>query len=366
MKIKEVEARVGMTRANIRYYEKEGLLRTTVRNENNYREYTEEDIEQLQKIKILRLLGISPADIKLLNADAISMEEIMKKRVEELEREAKQIQDIHRICETIIDKQIDVHSLTEEILTGDRAVWMQRMEELIHKDIVNEVVTRKQVNSTIAGMLAWGYLICAAVTTFLFTIGNDSKIVEALFTNKKISGAIFDGYYGMNWALWGMAILTVIALFSIYYSANVVTHLISFHISAILLSPLLMGIFNRMPGGNVSGTTFAVLWLMLVAYIVLLYVLCLKWDKMFTQMRYTVLIAFIYTAICTVIAALTLKYWMGAMALLLLFTVFAGMKWTIAVTDRSTFNRYYAVRHAGSIMNIIGLVTWSVGYDNKR
>ena len=45
MKIKEVEARVGMTRANIRYYEKEGLLNTTVRNENNYREYTEEDIE---------------------------------------------------------------------------------------------------------------------------------------------------------------------------------------------------------------------------------------------------------------------------------------------------------------------------------
>ena len=63
MKIKEVENRVGMTRANIRYYEKEGLLSTTIRNENNYREYTEEDVEQLQKIKILRLLGIAPADI---------------------------------------------------------------------------------------------------------------------------------------------------------------------------------------------------------------------------------------------------------------------------------------------------------------
>jgi hypothetical protein len=47
------------------------------------------------------------------------------------------------------------------------------------------------------------------------------------------------------------------------------------------------------------------------------------------------------------------------------FTVFAGMKWTIAVTDRETFNRYYAVRHAGTIMNLVGLVTWSVGYNNK-
>ena len=366
MKIKEVEARVGMTRANIRYYEKEGLLKTTVRNENNYREYTEEDIEQLQKIKILRLLGIAPADIKLLNAEAISMEEIMRKRVEELEREAKQIQDIHRICETIIDKQIDVHSLNEEVLTGDRAVWMQRWEELIHKDIVNEVVTRKQVNSTITGMLAWGYLICAAVTTIIFTIGNESKIVDALFTNKKLSGPFMDGRYGMNWMLWGMGIVTVIALFSIYYSANVVTHLISFHISAIFLSPLLMGVLNRMPGGNVSGTTFTVLWLMLVFYIILLYILSLKWEKMFTKMRYTFLVAFIYTVLCTIIAAVTLRYWMGAMALLLLFTVFAGMKWTMAVTDRTTFNRYYAVRHAGCIMNIIGLVSWSVGYDNKQ
>ena len=78
MKIKEVENRVGMTRANIRYYEKEGLLGTTTRNENNYREYTEEDVEQLQKIKILRLLGIAPADIKLLNADAVTMEALMQ------------------------------------------------------------------------------------------------------------------------------------------------------------------------------------------------------------------------------------------------------------------------------------------------
>lgn len=365
MKIKEVEARVGMTRANIRYYEKEGLLKTTVRNENNYREYTEEDIEQLQKIKILRLLGIAPSDIKLLNADAISMEELMKKRVEELEREAKQIQDIHRICETIIDKQIDVHSLNEEVLTGDRAVWKQRMEDLIHKDIVNEVVTRKQVNSTIAGMLAWGYLICAAVTTLMFTIGKDSRIVKELFTNEKMGGPFMDGRYGINWILWGLLIVTVIALFSVYYSANVVTHLISFHVSAILLSPLLMGVLNRMPGGNVSGTTFTVLWMMLIIYVVLIYILSLKWGKMFAQMRYSILVSLVYTATCTAIATVMLEYWMGAMVLLLIFTVFTGMKWTMAVTDRNTYNRYYAVRHAGSMINIVGLVSWSVGYNNK-
>jgi len=360
MKIKEVEARVGMTRANIRYYEKEGLLNTTVRNENNYREYTEEDIEQLQKIKILRLLGIAPADIKLLNANAISMEEIMKKRVEELEREAKQIQDIHKICETIIDKKIDVHSLNEEVLTGDRAVWMQRWEELIHKDIVNEVVTRKQVNSTIAGMLAWGYLICAVVTMIMFSVGD--KLINALYTSDR--EIVTFGVLGA---------VMVVALFSIYWTANVTAHMISFHISALLLAPFLTGIVKFMLGmfgtnptmGTVSGLQYIGFWLVLAIYIVLFYILSLKWNKMFTKIRYSLLISTIYTVVFAVILAMTSEYWLVITVILFLITTFTGMKWTMAVTDRKTFNRYYAVRHAGCMINFWGLITWSVGYDNK-
>ena len=289
MKIKEVEARVGMTRANIRYYEKEGLLNTTIRNENNYREYTEEDVEQLQKIKILRLLGIAPSDIKLLNADAISMEEIMRKRVEELEREAKQIQDIHKICETIIDKKIDVHSLNENILTGDRAVWMQRMEELLSKDIVNEIVTRNQVNKTIAGMLAWGYLICAAVMTILFTIGNN--FVDLLYSNDK--AVVTFGALGA---------VMVIGLFSIYWTANVTAHLISFHISALFLAPFLTGVVKFMYGTassikEMSMIPFAGFWLILVLYVGVIYILSQKWSKMFTKIRYSLLAAAIYTGV---------------------------------------------------------------------
>ena len=43
MQIKDVERLTGMPRANIRYYERQGLLERTNRNEYNYREYTEED-----------------------------------------------------------------------------------------------------------------------------------------------------------------------------------------------------------------------------------------------------------------------------------------------------------------------------------
>lgn len=65
MTIKEVEQMTGLARSNIRFYEKEKLI-TPARNENNgYREYTVEDIRNLNKIAYLRTLGISIEDIRV-------------------------------------------------------------------------------------------------------------------------------------------------------------------------------------------------------------------------------------------------------------------------------------------------------------
>ena len=52
MNIAEVERRTGLTRANIRFYEKEGLL-SPARGANGYRDYTEKDVETLRKILLL-------------------------------------------------------------------------------------------------------------------------------------------------------------------------------------------------------------------------------------------------------------------------------------------------------------------------
>jgi len=57
MTSKEMEARSGVPRANIRYYESEGLL-TPARARNGYRDYSEADLAVLEKIKLLRRLGV--------------------------------------------------------------------------------------------------------------------------------------------------------------------------------------------------------------------------------------------------------------------------------------------------------------------
>ena len=55
MTIKEIETLSGLPRANIRYYESEGLI-APMRAENGYREYSQADAEVLLRVKLLRAL----------------------------------------------------------------------------------------------------------------------------------------------------------------------------------------------------------------------------------------------------------------------------------------------------------------------
>ena len=67
MNIAEAERRTGLSRANIRFYEKEGLL-TPTRGENGYRDYTEDDVQTLRKIMLLRRLRLSVPDIRAIES----------------------------------------------------------------------------------------------------------------------------------------------------------------------------------------------------------------------------------------------------------------------------------------------------------
>lgn len=65
MKIKDVEKKTGITKANIRYYESQGLI-TPERELNGYRTYTEKNVHELLRIKLLRTLDIPIESIRAL------------------------------------------------------------------------------------------------------------------------------------------------------------------------------------------------------------------------------------------------------------------------------------------------------------
>ena len=64
MKINEVEALAGITKKNIRFYEDQGLLCPRRNAENGYRDYGEEDVKVLLRIRLLRKLGLPIEEIR--------------------------------------------------------------------------------------------------------------------------------------------------------------------------------------------------------------------------------------------------------------------------------------------------------------
>lgn len=90
MKIKELENELSISRSNIRFYEKQGLF-SPERRDNNYREYTEQDIEVLKKIIIFRKMGFSVEEIKQIQNNELPFEEAIANLQHRIEEEVEQL-----------------------------------------------------------------------------------------------------------------------------------------------------------------------------------------------------------------------------------------------------------------------------------
>ena len=62
--IKEAELLTGITRQNIRYYEKMGLIHPSREKENQYRKYNKDDIRRLKLIYMFRKLDMPLEEIQ--------------------------------------------------------------------------------------------------------------------------------------------------------------------------------------------------------------------------------------------------------------------------------------------------------------
>ena len=90
MKINEVEERVGVSKANIRFYEKQGLL-NPARGANGYRVYEEADVLVLQQIVILRKLGLSVEQIGKIFSGELPLQEAVASNIISLKEQIEQL-----------------------------------------------------------------------------------------------------------------------------------------------------------------------------------------------------------------------------------------------------------------------------------
>lgn len=96
MTIKEIETLSGLPRANIRYYESEGLI-SPKRAENGYREYSQADVNVLLRVKLLRALGLRIDTIKALAAGTLTLDDALDARLEELHTEQENLAAAGRV-----------------------------------------------------------------------------------------------------------------------------------------------------------------------------------------------------------------------------------------------------------------------------
>lgn len=91
MRIQDLSQTTGVAAKTIRYYEEIGLLPTPARGENNYRQYTGQDVERLRLVAGARRLDLSLDDIREILALRDRREAPCRVLLERMEQKADEI-----------------------------------------------------------------------------------------------------------------------------------------------------------------------------------------------------------------------------------------------------------------------------------
>ena len=120
MTIKELETLVDLPRTSIRYYEREGLIAPS-RSDNNYRDYTPEDADALQKIKLLRKLHLEVDTIRLIQQGSLSLDQALAEQLRTLEGDQKALTQAQEVCRALRQSSSDYDHLNP-------LPWLERLE----------------------------------------------------------------------------------------------------------------------------------------------------------------------------------------------------------------------------------------------
>ena len=153
MLMSEVKEKTKLTRKAIEYYEEKGLIKPK-REENNYRIYSEEDVERLSKIYIYRKLGCSLDQIKELfeSESNSSLAEIIRGREIESQLENARVEalklllndaNIDEVKEQLdfIDRQETICSKLMRVFPG----YLGQLYFMSYKDFLNEKLEEDKV-----------------------------------------------------------------------------------------------------------------------------------------------------------------------------------------------------------------------------
>ena len=121
--IKEAEALTGIARQNIRYYEKMGLLHPDRDQENQYRKYSEADIQRLKLICMFRKLDMPLEEIRQILDEGKELQEALHEQRNRLEEKRKNLEAAISFCGQIQEtklENVDVDAYLQKMETEEQ------------------------------------------------------------------------------------------------------------------------------------------------------------------------------------------------------------------------------------------------------
>ena len=123
MLVKELEDLLQISSYTLRYYEKIGLIKP-MRDQNGYRNYTQEDIQIIKKIIFLRELDIPIEDISDILSHEKDFQTVLENHIKKIDSQIHSLKYIQDICHDLKEKDIP---LLDAVVN----------EEMINKEHIN-------------------------------------------------------------------------------------------------------------------------------------------------------------------------------------------------------------------------------------
>ena len=169
LKINEVEALVGITKKNIRFYEEKGLLSPRRNSENGYRDYGQEEVDELQRIKLMRKLGVPIEEIRRMQEGAQTVGDGMRRHLITLEREKRNLEEAARLCALLTEREtplgeLDAAGVLEEMsaLEQSGTTFQNKQRQDVRIRYVAPVVISAVMVALLAALIAlmlWAFYL---------------------------------------------------------------------------------------------------------------------------------------------------------------------------------------------------------------
>ena len=160
MQIKEVQEKLKISSYTLRYYEKMGLIQP-YRDENGYRNYSEEDIHKIERIMFLRDINVPIEDIKDILDNKVTFQDVLDNHIEKVNTEIESLQYIKNMCKDLKEKNIPLlDQVIEDNQIGDKKVKKRDLKKVFDyfKKDQTVVIGYKSIPRSLLGIVFYLYL----------------------------------------------------------------------------------------------------------------------------------------------------------------------------------------------------------------